>query len=94
MELFNAACEYGEATRELVCKFEADLRNDAMVTIIPFSSGRLQQALSMYRKYKDKSWSLTDCDSMLAMRQNGIQEALTSDHHFEQAGFIKLLRTE
>jgi len=26
------------------------------------------------------------------MQQGGIAEALTTDHHFEQAGFQKLLR--
>lgn len=93
VELLNTACEYGGATRELVCRFEVELRNDTMVTIVPFSSNRLQQAISMYRKYRDQLWSITDCDSILAMRQNGILEALTSDHHFEQAGFTALLRT-
>ena len=77
--------------RELVARFEEALRDDAMATIVPFSSARLQQAVRFYRKYRDKSWSLTDCDSILVMRQNGIVEALTSDHHFVQAGFATLL---
>jgi len=35
----------------------------------------------------DKSWSLTDCISFEIMKQLGIAEAATADHHFEQAGF-------
>jgi predicted nucleic acid-binding protein len=40
----------------------------------------------------DKAWSLTDCTSFVVMRQHRLTEALTTDHHFEQAGFKMLLR--
>ena len=39
----------------------------------------------------DKDWSLTDCISFIVMRRRGLTDALTSDHHFEQAGFTILL---
>jgi predicted nucleic acid-binding protein len=29
---------------------------------------------------------------MVVMQQRGLTEALTPDHHFEQAGFVALLR--
>lgn len=40
----------------------------------------------------DKAWSLVDCTSFVVMQQLGIQEALTTDQHFEQASFIRLLK--
>lgn len=40
----------------------------------------------------DKAWSLVDCTSFVLMQQLSIQEALTTDQHFEQAGFIRLLK--
>ncbi|WP_434687674.1 type II toxin-antitoxin system VapC family toxin [Pseudanabaena minima] len=40
----------------------------------------------------DKAWSLVDCSSFVVMQQLGIQEALTTDQHFEQAGLIRLLK--
>lgn len=38
----------------------------------------------------DKEWSLVDASSFIIMRQMGITEAFTSDHHFVQAGFIRV----
>jgi predicted nucleic acid-binding protein len=44
-----------------------------------------------YESRPDKAWSLTDCISFVVMNQHGLTEALTGDHHFEQAGFTALL---
>jgi predicted nucleic acid-binding protein len=41
---------------------------------------------------QDKEWSLVDCASFVVMQELGITEALTSDHHFEQARFVRLLK--
>jgi uncharacterized protein len=41
----------------------------------------------------DKTWSLVDCTSFILMQKLGIHEALTSDRHFEQAGFTRLLKS-
>src|SRR6266699_1119399 len=48
-------------------------------------------AITLIRGRPDKDWSLVDATSFNVMTQRGIHEALTTDHHFEQAGFIKLL---
>jgi len=39
----------------------------------------------------DKTYSLCDSVSFVIMRQRQITEALTTDKHFEQEGFIRLL---
>jgi uncharacterized protein len=46
----------------------------------------------LYHSRPDKRWSLTDCISFTVMKEEGIAEALTGDHHFEQAGFHALLK--
>lgn len=52
----------------------------------------LQDSWELLRNRQDKNWSLVDAVSILRMQQLGITEALTNDHHFEQAGFVRLLK--
>jgi hypothetical protein len=35
---------------------------------------------------------MTDCISFVVMNEAGLTEALTADHHFEQAGFTILMK--
>lgn len=51
-------------------------------------------AWALLKSREDKSWSLVDATSFVVMQELGLQEALTTDHHFEQAGFIRLLKPE
>jgi predicted nucleic acid-binding protein len=50
------------------------------------------EAWKLLKNRPDKKWSLVDCSSFVLMQQRGIIEALTTDHHFEQAGFVRLLK--
>ena len=51
-----------------------------------------REALDLLSSRLDKTYSLCDAISFVLMRRRGIGEALTTDHHFEQEGFIRLLR--
>ena len=53
---------------------------------------RFRDAASLFRRHHDKEWSFTDCVSFTTMRELRVREALATDHHFEQAGFVALLR--
>ena len=68
------------------------LRSEPNVVIVPSSDELLVAGIDLYRKRPDKEWSLTDCISFVVMEREGITEALTGDHHFEQAGFKALLK--
>jgi len=50
------------------------------------------QAWQLLVDRPDKVWSLVDCASFVVMRQNRLIESLTTDPHFEQAGFVRLLK--
>jgi len=69
-----------------------ELRGNPDVTIRSCSELLFQRGLELFERRLDKEWSLTDCISFVVMTNEGIDEALTGDHHFEQAGFIALLR--
>jgi hypothetical protein len=60
--------------------------------IVTVDAALFQSALQLYSARPDKEWGLTDCISFVVMQQNGITDALTTDHHFEQGGFRALLR--
>ncbi len=68
------------------------LRRARSVEIVPASTELFDQGCKFYAERNDKSWSLTDCISFVVMLERGITEALTSVRHFEQAGFVALLR--
>ena len=69
-----------------------ELERNANVRIEPCSDALFRSGFELYSSRPDKDWSLTDCISFLFMERNGISEALTGDHHFEQAGFVALLK--
>jgi uncharacterized protein len=61
-------------------------------TTVAWSSSELfDSAYDIYKSRPDKDWSLTDCASFVVMKERNISLAFTSDKHFEQAGFVRLL---
>lgn len=66
---------------------------DPAVEIIALNDTVYSDALELFAQHQDKEWSLTDCLSFVVMRDKGLTESLSADHHFEQAGFATLLRT-
>jgi predicted nucleic acid-binding protein len=79
--------------REVFLWLLADLRSDKHVTIVPPTQEQFDAGVELFSRRMDKEWSLTDCISFVVMNGRGIQDALTGDRHFGQAGFNLLLRT-
>ncbi len=69
----------------------SQLRADLRDTVVPASQRLFDAGCDPYNARDDKQWSLTDCISFVVMHERGLAEALTGDHHFEQAGFKALL---
>ena len=68
------------------------LRNDPGIVVVEQSRSTFDTGLELYKSRGDKEYSLADCVSFDLMRQEGMTEALTHDHHFQQEGFVALLR--
>jgi predicted nucleic acid-binding protein len=68
------------------------LQADTDAVIIPATTDLFSQGHELYAHRPDKDWSLTDCISFITMQEKEVTEALTADHHFEQAGFALLIK--
>jgi uncharacterized protein len=67
-----------------------NLLSSRSIKLIHVDEELLYEGWHYFQKYKDKSYSLTDCISFVLMTRLGIVEALSFDKHFVQAGFVKL----
>lgn len=68
------------------------VRQNLYITHVHIDSAIDQSAWELCQNRSDKPWSLLDCSSFIVMQQMHIQQALTTDRHFEQAGFVRLLK--
>jgi uncharacterized protein len=73
-------------------QFVKNLEALPSTTIQCASTELFHQGMKLYEERPDKDWSLVDCISFVVMEQQGIQDALTGDHHFSQAGFNVLMK--
>lgn len=81
----------GVSHRGVFQEFYETLRSEQRIRVIPADPALWERGLQLYFRRPDKEWSLTDCISFTTMGEEGLTEALTGDHHFEQAGFTALL---
>jgi len=90
-EVLAFFCERGQHLRQAAVAFADGIMSDPHVVIRRQSHQTFLDGYALYKARPDKGYSLTDCVSMLAMRQEGITAILTDDDHFTQEGFTKLL---
>jgi uncharacterized protein len=90
-ELGNFLAE--KPNRRLLGSLVRALSAEQRVEIVPADHASFLDGLSLYVRRPDQSWSFTDCTSFRLMKTRKIRNALTTDHHFEQAGFTVLLKT-
>lgn len=78
--------------REVFLDLLESILADPKTTVVWSERSLFEEGLRLYAARRDKEWSLTDCVSFVVMRAHNLTDALTADHHFEQAGFQALLR--
>ena len=88
---FVALAQARKYPRDVSLSFVAGIATHPDIEVVWVDKERHTDALAMLQTQLDKSCSLCDAISFLLMRKRGAEEALTTDRHFEQAGFRRLL---
>jgi predicted nucleic acid-binding protein len=91
VEFLNAFSS-GEWLRRAAIAQVHRIRSSRHMEVIPQTPTSFASGFELYARRLDKEYSLTDCISMQTMRERGITEVLTHDHHFAQEGFTVLIR--
>jgi uncharacterized protein len=78
--------------RSTVAAFLKRVRADPLFEVVGYDWAVYQAGFDLFAARADKAWSLTDCTSFGVMRERGLADALTADHHFEQAGFRAIFK--
>ncbi|NJM73243.1 MAG: type II toxin-antitoxin system VapC family toxin [Scytonema sp. RU_4_4] len=80
-------------SRSTVLSYTLELLSNSNVQIVWVDEPLHREAMDLLLARQDKTYSLCDAVSFVLMRRQGIMEALTTDKHFEQEGFTRLLRS-
>ena len=89
---FVALIHARKIPREEGLRYAHDLVKDPTVEAFWVTKELHDAGMDLLSRRLDKTYSLCDAISFVLMRAHGITEALTTDHHFEQEGFTRLLR--
>ncbi len=78
--------------RPRIAAFVESLKASPNVEVIHIDAALDRQSWEFFKQRDDKEWTLVDCSSFVLMKERHMTEAFTTDHHFEQAGYICLLK--
>jgi uncharacterized protein len=92
VEFLSAYAGRGAYLRQEALRTVRAILDNANVTVRPQTHESFMKGLEFYASRADKAYSLVDCISMDTMRQMGLTEVLTNDHHFTQEGFTILIK--
>lgn len=88
-EWLNALAD--ATTRAIAAEGYRRAHIDSRVEVVPFEPELSGAAIDLYRSRADKDRNLTDCVTFMVMERRRLTEALTTDHHFEQAGLKAMM---
>jgi predicted nucleic acid-binding protein len=92
VEYLNFFAEWGEHFRRKAIGNVRIAFRSPRIKIVPHTHENFLAGMSLCEARMVKGYSLTDCVSMQAMREEGLTDVLTNDRHFEQEGFQVLFR--
>ena len=79
-------------SRKETLVFSEEILYDETVEIVWVDKELHTKAVELLKKRRDKNYSLCDAVSFVVMQRRKVSESLTTDKHFEQEGFIRLLK--
>ena len=88
---FVALAEARRLPRHAALQYLQDLLLNPTIEVVWVDRDLNNLSMALLFQRLDKTYSLCDAVSFILMRQRGLNEALTTDGHFEQEGFRKLL---
>ncbi|MEX1026625.1 MAG: PIN domain-containing protein [Candidatus Paceibacterota bacterium] len=77
--------------RAVSLEFSTAIATDPETEVVWVDATLHDEAMDWLKSQLDKGYSLCDAVSFVVMRDRKLAEALTTDRHFEQAGFRRLL---
>ena len=92
IEYLNYFAAWGPEFRLMASASANSMFSSSSVKVLPLTAELFEAGVDLYAARPDKGYSLTDCTSMVAMRRQGLSQALTNDQHFDQEGFRALFR--
>ena len=72
-------------------QFRESVYKSDILEIIYISMDTEEEAYKIFKKYKDKDFSFTDCTSFALMERKKIKKAFSFDHHFIQHGSFQMI---
>ncbi len=88
---FVALAQARRLPRLAALAFVADLVANPDIETVWVDESLHQKAMALLQARPDNTYSLCYAVSFVLMRERKVSEALTTDRHFEQEGFRKLL---
>src|SRR5205807_1139838 len=85
---YTALAQVRGIAREQIIEFSERILADETIEIVWVDLRLHRLAVDLMKQRSDKAYSLCDSVSFVLMRERGIIDALTTDKHFEQEGFI------
>ena len=91
-EFLNFYSARGGHFRNIALEYINLIQQHPNILIKSISGEYFDKGLMLYGKRRDKTYSFTDCVSISIILEEEIKEVLTTDRHFEQEGFVRLLK--
>jgi predicted nucleic acid-binding protein len=79
-------------SQENMLRFLHSIERAPRIEIVWVDQGTHRSGMNRLSRRLDKTYTLCDAVSFVIMEAHAITEALTTDRHFEQEGFTRLLK--